>query len=483
MDNALNRIFDTVEGREIYARATLAISDNSMDSAIKRGVLVGFSGGADSLMLLAFLLEYRRRNFDFPIIAVHVNHMIRGNEADEDENFSKRFADSLGVEFIAVRRDIPKVAKEKSMGIEEAARNERYSIFRDIIRGRNDISTVAVAHNSTDNVETVIFNMMRGAGTLGLCGIQPCRDNIIRPLIYCPSDMIRAALSTALVRYSTDSTNQDTAYTRNYIRHEIIPRLRHLSSSPEDSIKRSSQNLRRDNDYLASLANEITSGHGKTYDREFLASLHPSILGRVVKNMAADFTDATPEAVHLEKINIMLPHDNFAVSLPGGISFVSQQGVCFINRENCVNLDFSRELSMGENVFEEFSAKLILSYEKPSETSLNVYNFSIYTAVPCDIIRGGLSIRPKLNGDTYRCGGVTHKVKRMLCDAKVPPTKRGLIPLICDEDGILWIPGFKPRDYSKTVESKLLYITLAITDIDSDTRFCTAKEWDKVRKA
>ena len=483
MDNILSRIFDTVEGREIYTRAVSAISENSMDEAIKGGVLVGFSGGADSLMLLAFLLEYRRRNYDFSIVALHVNHMIRGEEAERDEELSRSFAESLGVEFVSVHKDVPLMAKEMSLGIEEAARNARYAIFADVIQGKNDISSIAVAHNSTDNVETVIFNMMRGAGTLGLSGIQPCRDNIIRPLIYCPSDMIRTALRNAGVSFAVDSTNSDTAYTRNYIRHEIIPRLRHLGASPEDSLMRSSQNLRRDNDCLVLQSSEITARYGKTYDRDLLASLHPAILGRVVKNMLSSVTSATPEAVHLDKIYTMLKRDNFTVSLPGGVSFVSQQGVCFINRDDSQKNDFSAPLSIGENVFDEFSASLILSYDKPNETSLNVYNFSIYAAVPCDIIKGGLSIRPRLDGDTYRSGGVTHKVKRILCDMKVPPAKRGLIPLVCDEDGILWIPGLRPRDYDKSAKGKMLYITLAITDVDSDTRFYSAKEWDKVRKA
>ena len=126
MDNILNRIFDTVEGREIYTAATCAIKENSMDDAIKKGVLVGFSGGADSLMLLAFLLEYRRRNYDFKVIAVHVNHMIRGEEADRDEAHAKMLAESLGIEFISVRRDVPSLARGQSIGIEEAARMDLY---------------------------------------------------------------------------------------------------------------------------------------------------------------------------------------------------------------------------------------------------------------------------------------------------------------------------------------------------------------------
>ena len=121
-------------------------------------ILVGFSGGADSVMLLLFLLKYREDN-DFPIKAVHVNHSIRGEEADRDENFSKEFCKSLGVDFEAVRVDVPALSKEKNVGIEEAARNARYKIFNDIILADSSFSSIAVAHNATDNLETVIFNM------------------------------------------------------------------------------------------------------------------------------------------------------------------------------------------------------------------------------------------------------------------------------------------------------------------------------------
>ena len=162
----LDRLFSSDEGKRVYSSFLNAISDFSMDEKIRGGVIVGFSGGADSVTLLSALVKYSRDNHLNPPVAVHVNHMIRGDEADRDQAFAEDFAKALGVEFLCFHRDIPSEAKALSKGLEEVARNARYSIFNDLIKGRNDISCIAVAHNATDNLETVIFNMMRGAGSV-----------------------------------------------------------------------------------------------------------------------------------------------------------------------------------------------------------------------------------------------------------------------------------------------------------------------------
>ena len=117
-----SKVFETELGRKIYKEAAAAISDFSMKDMLSSGVLLGFSGGADSVMLLHFLIEYRKNNFDFPIVCVHVNHGIRDGAADSDEAFSRRVANELGVEFLSVKRDIPAIAKSIGAGLEETAR-------------------------------------------------------------------------------------------------------------------------------------------------------------------------------------------------------------------------------------------------------------------------------------------------------------------------------------------------------------------------
>ena len=234
LSNKIREMFSSDSGVNIYNRIKATIESENMLSQIERGVLIGFSGGADSVLLLCFLAEYKKRSdTDFPILAVHINHGIRGEEALRDENFSRDFSNTLGVDFKSCSVDVPAICKAESIGLEEAARNVRYSVFNDLILSRNDISTIAVAHNSTDNAETVLMNILRGSGLSGVCGIKPVRDNIIRPLIKISKSEILSLLDESDIPYVTDSTNLSTDYSRNYVRNEILPLFQRLSNSPE----------------------------------------------------------------------------------------------------------------------------------------------------------------------------------------------------------------------------------------------------------
>ena len=474
---SIENLFQTTIGKEIYKKATKAISDFSMEDMIKSGVLVGFSGGADSVMLLLFLLEYRK-HVNFEITAVHVNHGIRGDEASRDESFSKSFVEGLGVEFLSISVDVPNAAIEMGKGIEEVARSLRYSCFSDIIFGRNDISTVAVAHNASDNLETVIMNMMRGSGIRGMSGIQPVRDNIIRPLIYVSKDDIRKALEDSEIPFVIDSTNLSSDYRRNYIRNEIFPLFFKLASSPEDVVTRLCESLRCDLDYIERASSDFYSTNlnlGKVIT-DSLISLHPAIRSRVIMRMALDFEGASCEKVHVDKISSLLGKD-FSYDLPGGITFVSNKDFSYVTKTEGVTSSFEYDvkLSMGENSLNNLDAVVILSStpldaaarefdtENTSiKTFSNVYKKSIQQCIDFDIIKGDLRVRSRRDGDSYRYGNITHKVKKIFNDKKIPVEIRNKIPVFYDEDGIVWIPGFSARDGVRNrqdTENKL-YITV-----------------------
>ena len=445
MDNTKQAgLFSTPLGQRIYGSFLEAASDFSMDASIRHGVLVGLSGGADSVMLLHLLCEYRRRTaVNFTILAVHVNHGIRGAEADRDEAFARELADSLGVEFVAYHIDVPTLARESGKGLEETARDARYSIFADVISSRNDISYIALGHNATDNLETVIFNMMRGAGSRGMAGIPPVRDNLIRPMIYISKADITEALEIAGIKYVTDSTNFDTAYTRNYIRHEIIPRLSKLTDNPEVSVRRMGQNIRDDGEYIDSVAERFLRDCDGAPDAASLADLHPAVFYRVVTAMVAEVTDRSPERVHIEKIRSLLG-GSFSYDLPGGCSFVSSCGSCYVVFQGDP-ISFDIPVKKGRTEIPDFSAELVISDKKP-EISHNVYKFSIQADISSAIICGSLHLRSRRQGDSYRSRGMTHKLKKMLIDAKIPSDLRDRVPILCDDRGIVWAAGFGARD-------------------------------------
>ena len=198
---------------------------NSVLKAIKQfsmlekshNVTVALSGGADSVSLLHILYELRDE-LGITLSAAHLNHMIRGDEALRDENFARQECEKLGIPFFCERADVPKYAKEHRVSTELAAREIRYEFLSNVSDG-----LIATAHTASDNIETIIFNLARGTGLKGLCGIPPVRENIIRPLIFCTREEIEAYCSANRLSYVTDSTNLSDDYSRNKIRHTIVP--------------------------------------------------------------------------------------------------------------------------------------------------------------------------------------------------------------------------------------------------------------------
>ena len=350
-------------GAEIYSACEKTINKHSMQDKIGKGVLVGLSGGADSVMLLAFLLEYRKRQeVDFNIVCIHVNHQIRGEEADFDESFCKRLCDSLGVELIVKKIDVPKIAKERNIGLEEAARDVRYSCFKEIIRGRNDISAIAVAHNMSDNAETTLFNILRGSGARGGAGIPPVRDNIIRPLIGVEKSDIISTLDNSKISYVTDSTNFSNDYSRNYIRNEIVPRLNALTSEPEKMILRFSSNLRADEEFINSVAQSFLESNS-IITNESLMNLHYSVFARVLSLMAKKEGCSISSQI-LEDIRPLLCKDNFSYSLIGECEFLCERGICSVVSKNKNIPEYHFNIKEGINSLSPFAADFIFSKQK-----------------------------------------------------------------------------------------------------------------------
>ena len=406
-------------------------------------------------------------SFPKKLLAVHINHMIRGSEADRDEAFSKDFCEKLGVEFISKKIDVPSLSKELSIGMEEAARKARYSHFADIISSRNDISTIAVAHNSTDNIETVLFNLIRGAGINGVSGIKPVRENLVRPLIYSAKADILLALDTAKIPYVVDSTNQKIDYTRNYIRHNIIPHFASVSENFEKNIQRTCRNLRSDNDYIESEAERVFSESAteKGIELKALRALHPALLTRVLFLMAKKSNVLSLESTHVKKVCELISEDkerDFSVSIPGNLSFISSQGylrIAILEEES--KESFCVSLKLGINRLPNSDTLILLSEEKFDKTFLNVHKISIQQRIDFDIINGSIFAREKRDGDSYKYGGMTHKLKKIFNDKGIPPSQRNKIPIICDSEGILWVPGFPVRDGVGKKSEKSLYIALS----------------------
>ena len=429
----------------IYSTIEKSVRRFDMDNKLTSGVLVGLSGGADSVMLLCFLIEYRRRiGANFPILCVHINHGIRGEEADRDEQFCKELCDDLSIDFVSEYYPVLQISSDRGSGVEETARNVRYTVFQRIIQGRNDINCIAVAHNLSDNAETVMFNLLRGCGARGASGIQPVRDNIVRPLIEVSKAGIISTLENAGIPYVTDSTNLLNDYTRNYIRHEIISRLNRLTSDPEKMISRFAENSRADEDFIKSVALEFLKDN-KIIRNSSLLALPYAVFVRVISLMA-DSTYGNLSSKVIDDVRSNLNKNTFSYSIGRELTFVCESGICHISSGHAGNVDYCITVDEGITSLDPFPADFLLSTEKVNKTYLNVYKMSIQADLSSAIIEGSLYIRPKKDGDKIYYGGMTHKLKKLFNDRKIPVSKRQFVPILCDEKGVLWVPGFGVRD-------------------------------------
>ncbi|MCD7747553.1 MAG: tRNA lysidine(34) synthetase TilS [Firmicutes bacterium] len=461
-----------------------AINDFGMSPRMK-GILVGYSGGADSSALLYFLSKYEKEQKDVKIAAFHVNHMLRGDAADKDEEFCRAMCKKLGVEFFSERVDVGEVARREGKGLEEAGRMVRYSLFRKKLEEREDLSYVALAHHAEDNMETVIFNMLRGAGTHGFAGIPPVRGEfIIRPLIYCTKSEIIGYCIANDIPYVTDATNASNDYTRNYIRNELIPRFAKINPQPEMAVSRLCTSLRSDDAYIHSRAAAFVAENGINYrcERALLAEQPNAMLSRILcrmyKNCAAalgvsdirvhnalDYTHITAVSRLIRggsmHTRISLPHKICAAVDGDSFFFMSEDEY---RQKYGYFPDYKVRLDFGEYDVPEIGAKILLSHLPDEEFELkykNIYRIFIHKRFLPDKISGKLYIKNREAGDKIYLRGMSRLTKKLYCENKIPIDLRALIPVFCDDDGILWIPNIGVRDGAEASERGSIHIYCA----------------------
>jgi tRNA(Ile)-lysidine synthase len=391
-------------------------------------------------MLVSFLYEMRSRlSSDFKISAIHINHCIRGDEADRDEEFCKNVCEKYGVELVVYRLDIPTLAKERGKGIEETARDERYRVFEQE-RSSRGFDAILTAHNADDNVESVIFNLARGAGLNGLCGIKPVNGYILRPLIYLSKDEIFSLCRENNIEYVTDSTNADTDYTRNYIRHKIVPIMRELNPELDYAVSRMSEGLIKDEAFILGQAKEFMSeykdGCVKT---ESISALHQSVRVRVLRLMAKTSLDY--KSLRACEDIIFNSECGSYIDIGKGKAFKKERDyVHFLDKNDILPVEYAYELD-GVVYIDELSMAV-----STGDTVPDTYSEEYSVRLDKKGINGRLLVRSRKDGDKIKVNNMTKKVKRILCDNHIPSHLRDKLPIICDDGGIVALPGLCIRD-------------------------------------
>lgn len=431
----------------------------------KSKILIGLSGGADSVCLTLSLAALSQK-YGYTVGALHVNHMIRGNEADRDEEFSQRLCEKLGIEFFCEKVNIPALCESSGKSLELCARDERYRLFEKI-SGEHGFDAVATAHTASDNAETMIINLVRGSGIKGLCGVPPKRRlsdksicQVIRPLIYCERQEIEEYLGALGQDYVTDSTNLCDDCTRNRVRHEIIPSLKALNPSLVNSLGSCATALREDEEFIAKKARSAF-----TDSAEALYGLDLCIRNRIISEMYSRVckNKYILEKKHIDAVNSALKcyaENNFSgksirVCLPGRISAEIYGGkleFIRLNTSKQTTALFETQLCEGLNIISDGCAAVFVSYgTEKSVGDTVIYNENIYKKyktehIYSDTIISKLCAKNRTGGEKIAANSMHKSVKRLFAEKKVPERLRSLIPFIYLESELICVPGVCVND-------------------------------------
>lgn len=439
---------------------------------IRRGdsILVGLSGGKDSVALL-YSLHKISNYFGFKLNAFHLNHCIRGEEADRDQLLAEEFAKSLDVPIISKRVDVISEAEESTIGLEAVARNVRYREI-DLVASDMGCNKIATAHTLSDNSETALITLSRNSN---LKGIPPVRGNIIRPLIEHSTQEVLDYCNDNGLSYATDSTNALDDYTRNYIRHNVLPGLRNVNPSFDESVMRFSR-IQRSNNAL--IDREVDRYYKNTVDPLSLKQLESLAKDEAYHNVL--YSIISKES---EKAGCTVAYKQFDSVISMILSGTTGSEVC-INESTVIKRNYERlvfdcakkdineycfELKHGENPIPNSNVSMFLETlgeyeqrEKNEHIDLKFNKLTKNSLINNNIINRRLYLRSRKNGDSYVCRGIDRSIKKYMIDIKIPADQRNNIPILCDFDGIVWVPGLGIADRVKAEADSGELLSLSI---------------------
>lgn len=423
------------------------IEENNL---LKKGdkVIVALSGGADSVSLIHVLFSLKEE-YVLELFAAHFNHGIRGDEANRDETFVTELCQHMQIPLYSERADVPTIAEKNGESEELCGRNLRYRFFNEVAEKLGG-AKVATAHHRDDNVETVLWNLARGSGIGGLSGIPVMRENIIRPLLCCSRADIETYCAENLLDYVTDSTNLSDDYTRNKIRHQVVPVLRELNPNVDESIAQTASLMREADSYLNKISieelNKAKNSYG--YDCEKLLQLEPTIIKYAVKKVMEDV--GAPINFHHITLIIEAMRTKGAVNLGKGYTAICAQGILRLTKSEGSTADFCVPFT---EYIKTHGKRITVKNGQIADTHANekIHNLLLNHAIPCDIITPDTVVRCRRAGDTFTDArrGVTKTLKKLMNELKIPRELRDTIPVVTDGSTVLWLQGYRTSAQAK----------------------------------
>ena len=439
-------------------------------------IVLGVSGGADSICLLFVLLELQKI-YGFDMIAVHVHHGLRGDAADRDVAFVKKVCEENDIQCEVFYEDVELIAKKRKQSIEEAGREVRRKIFEKVLDSFEG-TKIALAHHKNDNVETLFMNLARGTGIQGLGGIHPIKGNTIRPLLCVERKEIEDYLEEKGISYCTDDTNNSDEYTRNRIRKHIISYMEEeINTKTVKHIDETMSYLREVQDFLAQESQKGKENHVQETDRGVLLQEGFVSLPKVLKSLIIKDAMATVagkekdlEATHVLAVselfdkqvgrNIDLPYGMKAKRVYSGVEIlrenICEQEIAEIFLEPS---DIEKEILFGETVI-RYRIYTREEWDNIKHEKSNTKGFDY------DIINDKVCVRTRRMGDyiSLEKERGTQKLKSYFINEKIEQSVRNRVPLIADGNHILWIVGYRENPRYAVSENTKIVLNIQIDE-------------------
>lgn len=421
-------------------------------------VVIGVSGGADSVMLL-HCLNSIKKEYNLELLVAHVNHKIRKDTAERDASFVENLCKKLGVKFYLREAPIPQLAKEFGLTEEEIGRKVRYDFFSELAGEEGKIAT---AHNANDNVETVLMRFMRGTGIKGMSGIPYVRDNIVRPILNISREDIETYILENNLTHITDETNFESIYTRNKIRLELIPFMQEFNPNLINTINNNIVSYKEDSDYFEKETEKLFNKYVKSDNftislpLQLLKENHPSISKRLILKSSMTFLNDIQTNLSADMVEKIYQNLDSKVGTTFVINKELQVRVGYEDLifENLLEKqNFNEEVysyNFGEDIslfLKEFDIKLNFSVVENSNIVNKPFEFYLPLEEYKDKI---LEIRTRQDGDIFRVEDNVHKkLNKMFVDKKIDKNIRDNIPLLCNGKEVLCAFGYFVTRYNK----------------------------------
>jgi tRNA(Ile)-lysidine synthase len=433
-------------------------------------VLVALSGGPDSVALLHMLTQFRSGR-KLQIGAVYINHQIRKQAALKEERFCKLLCEQLDVPLTVVRQDIPALARQEKIGLEEAGRAFRYELF-DQLAAQQKYTKIALGHHLDDRVETILFRIVRGTGRSGLSGIPVKRGKIIRPLFDISKAQILEYLQTNRLSYCTDQSNLRSEFSRNYIRNKLLPELRRRLNPQVDrallnlseTVAAEEAVLERQMERAIRQSVSISPGGKIELDRNKICGYTDWVRRRLLKRCLESISDGrSVDRETVERLDRQIRESAGDLSLPGRIQvrFVGPKVVFVLDGP----IQLQSELILGQSVWLDcLQMRIISRVRKRPPNSPKSVRRAKRVAVDADKLLLPLTVRTIQPGDRFQPLGMSgrKKVGDYLTDRKVPKVYRDEIVVVADSRGIIWVVGYEIADRVKVDRTTRKVVTIEV---------------------